>query len=177
MTVKGTRPQTVMTVRGMMNTTMKEMITKSSWHFLAFVATLRQAAVIRSGEILLGWQSGRLDGFRWGLRASVFGLRGSVSCYRLLRLGHAQQIPGVLTPQLSVLLFTHLVCYFVVILVGHDRLRGQTDDDWQRGGTIQGPPVAFSDVAFSFPTPQSRHLRPTGRLCLEEHVLPTGLRL
>ena len=54
MTVKGTRPQTVMTVRGMMNTTMKEMITKNSWHFLAFVATLRQAAVIRSGEILLG---------------------------------------------------------------------------------------------------------------------------
>ena len=38
MMVKGTRPQTVMTVKGMMNTTMKEMITKTSWHFLAFVA-------------------------------------------------------------------------------------------------------------------------------------------
>ena len=40
MTVKGTRQQTVMTVKGMMNTTMKKMITKTSWHFLAtFLAT------------------------------------------------------------------------------------------------------------------------------------------
>ena len=30
---------------------------------------------------------------------------------------------------------------------------------------------------FSLPTPQSRRVRPTGRLCLEDHVSPTGFRL
>ena len=30
---------------------------------------------------------------------------------------------------------------------------------------------------FSLPTPQSRHVRPTERLCLEDHVSPTGFRL
>ena len=57
------------------------------------------------------------------------------------------------------------------------RLRGQTDDIWQRGGTIQGPYVGSGSAAFSLPTPQSRRVRPTGRLCLEDHVPPTGFRL
>ena len=30
---------------------------------------------------------------------------------------------------------------------------------------------------FSLPTPQSRRVRPTERLCLEDHVSPTGFRL
>ena len=41
--MKGTSTQTVMTVKGMMNTNMKEMITNTSWHFLAFVATWRHS--------------------------------------------------------------------------------------------------------------------------------------
>ena len=38
MTVKGTRPQTVMTVKGLMSTTKK-----TFWHFLAFIATWRHS--------------------------------------------------------------------------------------------------------------------------------------
>ena len=41
--MKGTRLQTVMTLKGMMNPTMKEMITMTYWHFLAFVATWRHS--------------------------------------------------------------------------------------------------------------------------------------
>ena len=44
-------------------------------------------------------------------------------------------------------------------------------------GTIQGPSVGSGSAAFSLPTPQSRHVRPTGRLCLEDHVPPTGFWL
>ena len=52
-----------------------------------------------------------------------------------------------------------------------------TPDTGHMTRAIQGPYVGFGSAAFSLPTPQSRHLRPTGRLCLEDHVPPTGFRL
>ena len=54
--VKGTRPQTVMTVKGMMNTTMKEMITKTVVLpiGIGMPDRGRQATVIRNGELQLG---------------------------------------------------------------------------------------------------------------------------
>ena len=42
---------------------------------------------------------------------------------------------------------------------------------------LQGPPVGFGSAASSLPTLQSRHVRPTRRLCLEDHVPPTDLWL
>ena len=75
----------------------------------------RQAAVICSGEGRWGWQGcGRRDVSRWGQGAEVEGLRGSVDRGQDAVGDSAIQIPEVWPPRLRVLIWTHLVCHFVL---------------------------------------------------------------
>ena len=129
MMVKETRPQTVMTVLPI---------------GMRMPDRGRQATVIRSGELRLGWRF--------------------VSRYRLRRLGRAQQIPGVLPPQLFVLLFTHLVGHFVAILVGPPR------SGWRRPAGRGQAQTGLSCHCSDFPLCRAFHSMRTQTLGESPHT-------